>query len=58
MEKRLFNTAVDIKKIGFLNSETDRQLCDVVFHKKKKNVSTTLIYQSTYDIHIFYQQFA
>ena len=31
MEKRLFYTAVDIKKIGFLNSETDSY---VVFHKK------------------------
>ena len=29
MEKRLFYTAVDIKKIGFLNSETDRQLCGI-----------------------------
>ena len=30
-KKRLFYTAVDIKKIGFLNSETDSY---VVFHKK------------------------
>ena len=52
-KKRLFYTAVDIKKIGFLNSETDT---NVVF--QKKIVSTSLIFQSTYDIHIFYQQFA
>ena len=52
MEKRLFNTAVDIKKIGSLNSET------AMWYFTKKIVSTSLIYQSTYDIHIFYQQFA
>ena len=52
-KKRLFNTAVDIKKIGFLNSETDSYV-----NFTKKIVSTSLIYQSTYDIHIFYQQFA
>ena len=34
----------------------DRQLCGISL--KEKNVSTSLIYQSTYDIHIFYQQFA